>query len=159
MSVESLTAAQLHAAVAQITSAPNFAAANPHLSALEIVNIRQSVWPRQKPVFTPYAVTHSGYSQIRFEGIKYLIHRITLQSLFGTLTSASDELSHVVYLGRVTSSYVCTQGLSSFLTCRHGLIMFGISGISILYILPLNTALSIRRESVALCSLVVLHWA
>jgi hypothetical protein len=62
MAVESLSAAQLSAAIRQLVSSPGFGPANPHLSLAEISAIPNGTWP-QKPVFTPYAITHHGYSQ------------------------------------------------------------------------------------------------
>jgi hypothetical protein len=62
MSVSRLSAADLSAAVRQLTAAPGFGPANPHLSAAEVAAIATGVWPAG-PVFTPYAITHHGYSQ------------------------------------------------------------------------------------------------
>ena len=63
MSVHDLSAAQLRAAILQLVSSPGFGPNNPQLSAAETAAIRTGVWPAKKPVFTPYAITHHGYSQ------------------------------------------------------------------------------------------------
>jgi len=62
MSVENLSAEQLRAAIRRLLSSPGFGPANAHLSAAEISAIPNGTWP-PKPVFTPYAITHHGYSQ------------------------------------------------------------------------------------------------
>jgi len=62
MSVNNLSAPVLRASLGQIVDAPGFVAANPHLSAQQRAGIRQNNWPAC-PVFTPYAITHHGYSQ------------------------------------------------------------------------------------------------
>jgi hypothetical protein len=62
MSVGNLSPAQLRAAMQQLVSSPGFGLANHHLSAAEISAIPNGTWP-QRPVFTPYAITHHGYSQ------------------------------------------------------------------------------------------------
>lgn len=62
MSVSGLSAQQLSAAVAQLVSSPGFGPANPHLTAAEVAAIAAGAWP-DGPVFTPYAITHHGYSQ------------------------------------------------------------------------------------------------
>lgn len=62
MSVHLLSAADVQAAIRQLVENPNFRAANRHLSAMEARAILGGQWP-QKPVFTPYASTHHGYSQ------------------------------------------------------------------------------------------------
>ena len=64
MSVENLSADDVSAALRQIISAPAFRPRNPHLSATEVAAILRGQWPN-KPVFTPYAFTHHGYSQGR----------------------------------------------------------------------------------------------
>jgi hypothetical protein len=65
MSVQSLSAGAVASAVRQIVNAPNFRSANSHLSAAEVDAIVTRQWPL-KPVFTPYAITHHGYSQSQF---------------------------------------------------------------------------------------------
>ena len=62
MSVELLSAASLAAAVRQMLAAPGFAGANPHLAPADRAAITAGVWP-DVPVFSPYAITHNGYSQ------------------------------------------------------------------------------------------------
>jgi hypothetical protein len=65
MSVNTLGPAALAAALRQIVNAPGFAAANPHLSAATAAAITLGQWPNT-PVFTPYAITHHGYSQSKY---------------------------------------------------------------------------------------------
>jgi hypothetical protein len=64
MSVANLSAADLALAVDQIVRSPAFAGRNLHLSAAELAALRQNppLWPIV-PVFSPYAITHDGYSQ------------------------------------------------------------------------------------------------
>jgi len=66
MSVHTLSAPVLRASLGQIVDAPGFAAANPHLSAQQTAGIRHNNWPAC-PVFTPYAITHHGYSQSKIQ--------------------------------------------------------------------------------------------
>jgi len=121
--VSLLTQVQRRAAVAQIVDSANFAGSNPHLSAATIAAIKQGTWP-DEPVFSPYAETHDGYSQskciiiwrtqtddtsniqltmptVRFEGTKYLCHRITFASR--SQLQDNQDVSHVMYLGWKTS--------------------------------------------------------
>jgi len=100
MSVSSLSDADLASAIRQIVAAPGFAPANPHLSVAQRQAIASGQWPNE-PVFTPYAVTHHGYSQIRYRNIKYLTHRITYQSLHHNIDTR--DVSHTMYLGKNTS--------------------------------------------------------
>ncbi len=62
MAVETLARAELEAALRQITSSAGFRPANQHLSGQQIAAIALGQWPNV-PVFTPYAITHHGYSQ------------------------------------------------------------------------------------------------
>jgi len=62
-----LSANQLTEAVKQILNSRGFDNANPHLTSAEINRLRRDLeWPSLKPVFSPYAVTHNGYSQGEF---------------------------------------------------------------------------------------------
>lgn len=74
MSVQSLTAVQVQAAVYQILDTPKFRPLNPHLTAAEIAGIRAGVWPLLKPVFSPYANNHDGYTSGEWTRI---YHRIS----------------------------------------------------------------------------------
>ena len=85
--------------VHQMVRSSGFGEANPHLSAGDVARLRlgRPVWP-DCPVYSPYAVTHDGYSQIRYNNIKYLMHRVTYKSHYGQL-SADLEVSHLLWLG------------------------------------------------------------
>jgi len=99
------TAQQLSSVVRQILAAPKFRLANPHLTDEEVADLRRYLrWPR-KPVFTPYAETKSGYSQVRAKelgGIKILTHRVTYWQHFAR-DPAGLDVSHILYIGPKTS--------------------------------------------------------
>jgi hypothetical protein len=64
--VDQLNDADAMLAVRQILNNPNFNAANPHLDDNELAWLRDDlIWPENTPVFSPYAITHNGYSQSR----------------------------------------------------------------------------------------------
>ena len=64
MSVNQLSEQQKLAAVKQLVNSATFKAANPHLSSDQLKRLQDSLdWPSQKPVYSPYAKTHDGYSQ------------------------------------------------------------------------------------------------
>jgi len=65
-------------------------------------------WP-PKPVFSPYAPTHHHYSQIRFGGPKYLIHRVSLRLYLGQDLSGALDCSHILHLGEVTERNINPQ--------------------------------------------------
>ncbi|KAF2488766.1 hypothetical protein BU16DRAFT_568065 [Lophium mytilinum] len=90
MSVSTLSAAQLLAAVQQITTAPNFAIKNRHLTAAELAALRANppVWPTA-PVFSPFAIRVAG------TGTKFLCHRITYAQMHGALGAGLDA-SHAI---------------------------------------------------------------
>jgi hypothetical protein len=123
MSVFNLSIQDLQNAVRQLVATPGFRPANTHLTATEINSIGAGVWPVDKPVFTPYACTHHGYSQsktsleylspyantlVRYNGVKYLLHRVTYQSAHQDLHQNMD-ISHILYLGRNTARYIHYQ--------------------------------------------------
>lgn len=68
MSVESLSQVQCWEAVSQMATSRRFRENNMHLSELENAALLEAPprWPN-KPVFSPYAPTHDGYSQIMFQ--------------------------------------------------------------------------------------------
>jgi hypothetical protein len=103
MSVLNLSPAQLLEAVKQIQSSTGFASANPHLTPHEMERLQRSPpqWPAS-PVFSPFATTHDGYSQVRYKGTKYIIHRLTYQQHWGDLDLSMD-ISHTLYLGDRTT--------------------------------------------------------
>jgi hypothetical protein len=66
MSVQALSAEQARVIQAQIFCNSNFRTANSHLTPAELTALlTRTVWP-DKPVFSPYARTHHGYSQGKF---------------------------------------------------------------------------------------------
>lgn len=115
MAVHSLSPAARSAAIKQVVDSAGFGPANPHLSAAATIAITNGQWPNE-PVFTPYAITHHGYSQskflklalfetsidntqvVRYNGTKYLLHRITYQSYYHDISPVLD-ISHILYLG------------------------------------------------------------
>ena len=105
MSVRDLTAAQCIQAVHQCINSRDFRHHNPHLTPvdLQLLTSTPPIWPG-KPVFSPYAMTHDGYSQIRFGGIKYLMHCVAFKSYYGINPQLSD-VSHTLYIGGRTSRY------------------------------------------------------
>lgn len=98
--VSSLNQAQCLAAVAQLARSPNFVKENPHLAPAEVSNLRlpEPDWPQNKPVFSPYKPTKSGYSQIRYGGTKYLLHRVAFKSYYGDFDDRLD-ISHTLFVG------------------------------------------------------------
>ncbi|KAL7749756.1 hypothetical protein RI367_004986 [Sorochytrium milnesiophthora] len=100
MSVNQLTLAQLDEALHRIVWHPNFVPVNAHLTDDEIANLRAQVrvWPR-KPVLTPFAHTHSGYSQIKIAGVKYSVGRVVLRWARRGEWLEDGDLSHTQYLG------------------------------------------------------------
>jgi hypothetical protein len=103
MSVLRLSPAEILEAVYQIFTNPTFRTANTHLTEAELVGIFSlpPQWPAS-PVFSPFATTHDGYSQIRYKGTKYLTHRLTYQQHWADLDLALD-ISHTLYLGDRTT--------------------------------------------------------
>lgn len=103
--VNTLSLAQCHQALLQLFASPRFREFNPHLSLPELRDLRQLpiVWP-EKPVFSPYDTTHDHYSQVRFAGVKYLVHRISLRLLLER--PLVDECSHILHLGIATGRSV-----------------------------------------------------
>lgn len=97
----SLSFDDCYLALQQAFSATNFSVFNPHLSAAERLALRQNPiqWPA-KPVFSPYSTTHNQYSQIRFKGTKFLIHRLSVR-LF-SLGAVGLDCSHTMHLGKAT---------------------------------------------------------
>lgn len=116
--VEDLTNAELRAAVTQMFDNTEFRRRNRHLTTNELRGLRQN--PRQwpvKPVFHPYVTSHDGYGQgksppilscryakfsVRYNGTKYLCHRLTYREYHGALQLGLD-VSHVLLLGKETA--------------------------------------------------------
>lgn len=107
MSVSQLTLPQCVQAVHQCIQSRDFRLHNPHLSPAELQALASNppVWPGTKPVFSPYATTHDGYSQIRFQGTKFLMHTVAFKAFYQIDPQFSD-VSHTLYLGAKTSQSV-----------------------------------------------------
>ncbi|KAA8916053.1 hypothetical protein TRICI_001795 [Trichomonascus ciferrii] len=101
--VDALDEQTLVRAVHQMVRSKNFIKRNPELTEDDISHLLSAdiQWP-DKPVFSPYTQTHDGYSQIRIEGAKHLIHRVTYKQHFNTQINGSD-VSHCLYLGNQTT--------------------------------------------------------
>lgn len=107
MSVSNLSVADCIVACHQAFNSKNFKELNPHLTVAQTQQLKSTpiFWPTV-PVLSPYAATKvDGYSQIRFEGVKYFIHRVAFKAHHGIDPPASD-VSHRVYLGDLTTRYV-----------------------------------------------------
>ena len=104
MSVNSLSQLEAIEAIHIMVRNINFAKVNEHLSMTEILGLKTKIiiWPNC-PVFSPYAVTHNGYSQVRYQGKKYLVHRIAYRSYVDIPIPDEMDISHTVYLGDNTS--------------------------------------------------------
>lgn len=96
MSVEDLSQEECINALTQLCNNSNFDSSNPHLSQTQISRIRQNHWPNL-PVYSPYSITHNGYSQIRLAGTKYLVHRVTYKAFTGL--NPNQEVSHLLWVG------------------------------------------------------------
>lgn len=68
MAAERLSNAELKGAIRQIINSAAFVANNSHLTSAELSRLRADPpqWPLP-PVFTPFALTHHGYSQSMME--------------------------------------------------------------------------------------------
>jgi hypothetical protein len=102
MSLSRLTQTECIRAVHQCINSKDFRQHNPHLTPNELhqLNATIPIWPA-KPVFSPYATTHDGYSQIRFNGTKYLMHAIGFKSYHGQ--PQFSDVSHTLYVGARTT--------------------------------------------------------
>jgi len=105
--VNALNFGQCFDALAQMFNSNNFRSCNPHLNLHEIQGLHQNPiqWP-EKPVFSPYAPTHGPYSQVRFQNVKYLVHRVSLRLFLGQELRAGLDCSHVLFLGDNTGRNV-----------------------------------------------------
>jgi len=111
MSILRLSSTEVLEAVHQIFISRGFHIANAHLTEAELEQIYSlpPQWPAS-PVYSPFATTHDGYSQVRYKGTKYLTHRLTYQQYWGDLNPTMD-ISHTLYLGDRTAGYYTTQNL------------------------------------------------
>lgn len=101
MSVSLLSHQECIDAVTVMCNSGTFRSSNPHLSEQQIFNIKRNQWPNL-PVYSPYAITHDGYSQITLRvpgrgGMRFLIHRVMWKALNGR--DPSFEISHLMWLG------------------------------------------------------------
>jgi len=55
-----------------------------------------------KPVLSPYVSTHDFYTQIRYSGTKYLLHRLSLRAFLARPLAAVLDRSHIMHLGDIT---------------------------------------------------------
>lgn len=122
MSIASLSAADLEDAIHRLVKHKNFDLRNQHLSRDQRSRLLASPpdWPH-RPVFSPYAMTHHGYSQstvllvhsanldhcidcaaVGIQKTKHLVHRLIYQAYYGDLKDSLD-VSHTLYLGRFTT--------------------------------------------------------
>lgn len=101
--VNSLIILDCLSALRQAFSSINFRRHNPHLSPAEVAGLFATpiVWP-VKPVFSPYASTHDFYTQLRYNGVKYLLHRVALRCFLGGDLTAGLDCSHIMHLGDIT---------------------------------------------------------
>jgi hypothetical protein len=93
-----------HQALKQAAASTNFRDRNPHLTELEVRTIiADGVFPIGKPVFSPYrpAKQGSNYSQVRYEGVKYYLHRVAAIARYGMPPDGAMEASHrIISLNR-----------------------------------------------------------
>ena len=103
--VNNLSLRECHLALQQCFSGTQFRQNNPHLNHHEIRSLQSDPisWP-VKPVFSPYAQTHDGYSQIRFNSIKYLIHKVAHRAFIQQ--ELHLDSSHCLHLGVHTGRQV-----------------------------------------------------
>ena len=101
--VNDLTILECNSALRQAFTSPNFRRNNPHLLAAEFAGLLSTpiVWPL-KPVFSPYASTHDFYTQIRYSGTKYLLHRLSLRAHLARPLAADLDCSHIMHLCDIT---------------------------------------------------------
>ncbi|KAK9326692.1 hypothetical protein V1520DRAFT_350767 [Lipomyces starkeyi] len=104
MSVHSLDIGDIIDSIHRLVKSDAFIKANSHLTSSDICNLLQSppVWPHS-PVFSPFATTHHGYSQIKIRGVKYLLHRVAY-ALIDQNFDPTRDVSHTLYLGDYTTS-------------------------------------------------------
>jgi hypothetical protein len=99
-----LTVNQVRGALRQVMDSKEFNAFNTHLTVNERNNLNATpiVWPADKPVFHPYAVTHGGYGQVRYKtsslstGTKIYVHRLAILYSGRPQPFASAECSHLM---------------------------------------------------------------
>lgn len=101
--VNDLTILECISALRQAFLSVNFRRNNPHLSSAEFAGLLSTpiVWPL-KPVFSPYSETHDSYTQIRYRGTKYLLHRLSLRAHLEKSLAAGLDCSHIMHLGDIT---------------------------------------------------------
>jgi hypothetical protein len=125
VSLYSLTPNQVREACRQIFQNARFDQVNHHLTNAELQALKgaQMQWPQTKPVFSPFADVHDGYSQseswylrqapavltapaVRYKGTKYYCHRLTHFHHTGVPVPVDKDISHTLYCGSMTSRYI-----------------------------------------------------
>jgi len=130
--LNAFTLPEITEAVRQIFNNSRFWAANDHIpfrARAQLTNriLQNQDWPEDIPIFSPYAPTHDGYSQskfqlstpfllitcpdnhglimkaVRFRNTKFLIHRVTYRHMTGRRLPDDLEISHVRNCGLRTS--------------------------------------------------------
>ncbi|KAK8177396.1 hypothetical protein IWX90DRAFT_420914, partial [Phyllosticta citrichinensis] len=85
---------------------------NPHLTHAERqalynsgTNLNQPIsWPIGKPVFAPFKIIKdSGYTQRRYQNVKYGTHRVTFADYYGN--QHGSDISHTLYCGKGGSNH------------------------------------------------------
>ncbi|KFY78003.1 hypothetical protein V498_09204 [Pseudogymnoascus sp. VKM F-4517 (FW-2822)] len=106
-SSQAATEQRLTEAVTQVVRNPEFWDKNEHIlvemrsqTEKDIINGK---WG-SAPIFSPYATTHHGCSQVRFQNVKMLVHRVTFRHMYGTQLNPRLELSHTMNCGPRSTS-------------------------------------------------------
>jgi hypothetical protein len=100
MTEKELTSDQIADALYQALCNPNLPASNPHLTTQELDLLRSipPIFPIDKPVFSPYKPTKKAgqYTQVRYQGRKYYIHRIACAYKHGPAPPNNQQASHLM---------------------------------------------------------------
>jgi len=121
-SVNSLTQAQCVAAIQEELRKKSFPTFNPHLTQVEINNLRLEIpiWP-DAPVFSPLVPAGHDYTQKRINGVKYYLHAIAYRAHTGKLiphdNDTSDQVSHRRW---ITATHTCRSFNPVDLTVEAG---------------------------------------
>ncbi|KFY49599.1 hypothetical protein V496_09891 [Pseudogymnoascus sp. VKM F-4515 (FW-2607)] len=106
-SSQAATEQRLTEAVTQVVRNPEFWDKNEHIlvemrsqTEKDIINGK---WG-SAPIFSPYATTHHGCSQVRSQNVKMLVHRVTFRHMYGTQLNPRLELSHTMNCGPRSTS-------------------------------------------------------
>ncbi|OBT54998.1 hypothetical protein VE04_05334 [Pseudogymnoascus sp. 24MN13] len=107
--LNNLTQQQLTEAVQQIVDSPKFWVNNGHIPVEIRRQIKEDILKGKwgpAPIFSPYAATHDGYSQVRYQNVKMLVHRVTFRHMYGTQLNPALEISHIVNCGSRSTSNI-----------------------------------------------------